>query len=151
MEKDRYKREKGSSHYDIGNDVMSKALLQISKSSFVRRINKARLPHQFSQPTFTIYNGRFDHVEYVSHFIQKMAVHFGNEALVCKVFPSSLEPMAMQWFDALKEGSIKSFEELTRAFRASFVTCSRVPKPLDSLLFMTMREDETFRTYPDRY
>ena len=112
---------------------MSKTLLQISKSSFVRRINKARLPHQFSQPTFTIYNGRFDHVEYVSHFIQKMAVHFGNEALMCKVFPSSLEPMAMQWLDALKEGSIKSFEELTKAFGASFVTCSIVPKPLYSL------------------
>jgi len=51
----------------------------------------------------------------------------------------------------LEEGSIRSFEELTRAFGARFVTCSRVPKPLDSLLSMAMREGETLKTYSDRY
>ena len=61
LEKDRNRHEKGSSHCGMGNDAMS-------KSPFVRRINKARLPHQFSQPTFTIYNGRIDLVEHVSHF-----------------------------------------------------------------------------------
>ena len=79
-----------------------------------------------------------------------MAVHFGNKALMCKVFPSSLGPMTMRWFDALEEGSIRSFEELTRAFRAKFVTC-RVPKLLDSLFSIAMRERETLRTYSDRY
>ena len=49
------------------------------------------------------------------------------------------------------EGSIRSFEELTRAFGARFVTCSRVPKPLDSLLSIAMRKGETFRTYSNRY
>ena len=56
LENGKYKRGQGSSHHSMGNDAMSKALLQISKSPFVRRINKARLPHQFSQPTFIIYN-----------------------------------------------------------------------------------------------
>ena len=70
---------------------------------------------------------------------------------MCKVFPSSLGPVAMRWFDALEEGSIRSFEELTRAFGARFVTCTRVPKPLDSLLSMAMREGETLRTYSNRY
>ena len=80
-----------------------------------------------------------------------MAVHFGNEALMCKVFPSSLRPVTMRWFDALEEGSIRSFEELMRAFGARFVTCSRVPKPFDSLLSMAKKEGETFKTYSDRY
>ena len=57
----------------------------------------------------------------------------------------------MKWFDGLKESSISSFKELTRAIRARFVTCSRVPRPLDSLLSMTMREGETLKTYSDRY
>ena len=43
----------------------------------------------------------------------------------CAMFPSSLEPVAMRWFDGLKEGFISSFRELTRAFGARFVTCSR--------------------------
>ena len=59
--------------------------------------------------------------------------------------------MAMRWFDRLKEGSINPFKELTRVFGARFVTCSRVPRPLDSLLSMTMREGETLKTYSDRY
>ena len=86
-------------------------------------------------------------MEHVSHFNQKMAVHSSNEALMCKVFPSNLVPVAMRWFDALEEGSIGSFEKLTRAFGTRFITYSRVPKPVDSLLFMTMREGETLRTY----
>ena len=73
-----------------GDDAMSKALQRISKSPFVRQINKARLPRRFSQLTLAIYNGRTDPVEHVSHFNQKMAVHANNEALMCKVFPSSL-------------------------------------------------------------
>ena len=70
---------------------------------------------------------------------------------MCKVFPSSLEPMAMRWFDALEEGSVRSFEELMRAFGARFITCSRVPKPGDCLLSMVMREKETLKIYSDRY
>ena len=82
---------------------------------------------------FTMYNGRMDLVEHVSHFNQRMAIHLRNEALMCKVYPSSLGPIAMKWFDGLEEGSVSSFQELTRAFEARFVTCSRVPHPLDSL------------------
>ena len=77
-------------------------------------------------------------MQYVSHFNQRMAVHSKNEALMCKVFPFSLGPVVMRWFDGLEEDSISSFKELTRVFRALFVTCSRVPQPLDSLLFVTI-------------
>ena len=80
-----------------------------------------------------------------------MVVHSKNEALMCMVFPSSLGPVAMRWFDGLEEGSISSFQELTRAFGARFVTCSRVPCHLDFLLSMVMREGETLKMYLDRY
>ena len=84
-------------------------------------------------------------------FNQKMVVYFCNEALMCKVFPSNHGPVVMRWFDALEDGSIRSFEELTRAFGARFVTCNKVPKPLDSLLSMAMRERETLKTYSNKY
>ena len=78
-------------------------------------------------------------------------MHSKNEALMCKVFPSSLGPVAMRWFDGLVAGSINSFKELTQAFRSRFITCSKVSQPLDSLLSMSMREGETLKTYSDRY
>ena len=86
-----------------------------------------------------------------SHFNQTMAIHFKNEPLMCKVFPSSLGPVAMRWFDGLKAGSIDSFKELTQAFGSHFITCSRVPRPLASLLSLSMKEGETLKTYLDRY
>ena len=88
---------------------------------------------------------------HVSHFNQRMTIHSKNETLMCKLFPSNLGPVAMRWFDGLKEESISFFKELTRVFGARFVTCSRVPWPFDSLLSMTIWERKTLKTYSNRY
>ena len=57
-----------------------------------------------------------------------MVVHSRDEALMCKIFPSSLGPMAMRWFNGLKVDSIDSFMKLTQAFGARLITCGRVPQ-----------------------
>ena len=80
-----------------------------------------------------------------------MVVHSKDETLMCKVFPSSLGLVAMRWFDGLRADSIDSFKELTRAFGSRFITCTRVPRPIDSLLSLSMREGETLKTYSDKY
>ena len=90
-------------------------------------------------------------MKHVSHFNKIMVVHSKNEPLMCKVFPSSLGPVAIRWFDSLKASSIDFFKELTQAFGSRFVTCRRVPWPLASLLSLSMREGETLKTYSDRY
>ena len=130
---------------------MNKALSQVSKSPFTRNIEDAILPRRFHQPTFTLYDGRTNPVEHVSHFSQRMAIYSKDKALMWKVFPSSLGSVAMRWFNGLRANSIESFKNLTRAFGARFITCSRVPRPLGSLLFMSMQEGETLKTYSDRY
>ena len=121
------RRNKSPPHKGLGNNAMNKALSQVSKSPFTWNIEGASLPWWFHQHTFTIYNGRTDPVEHISHFSQKMAVHSKDEALICKVFPSSLGPMVMRWFNGLKANSINSFKKLTQAFSARFITCSKVP------------------------
>ena len=100
----------------VGTNVMKKALSQISKSPFTRGIEKAKLPRRFHQPTFTMYNERMDPIEHVSQFKQKMAVHSQDKALLCRVFPSSLGPMPMRWFDGLRMNSISSLKKLTQSF-----------------------------------
>ena len=120
---------------------MSRALDQFSRSLFTRRIEGVALPRRFQQPTFTIYNGNTDPVEHVSQFNQRMAVHSKNEALMCKVFPSSLGPTAMRWFNGLKVDSIDSYRQ----------TNSRAPQPLSALLSLSMCNRETLKTYSGRY
>ena len=133
------------------NHAIIEALDRISKSPFTCRIEEVELPRRFHQPTFTMYNGRTNPVEHVSQFNQRMAVYSKNEALICKVFPSSLGPMAMRWFNAFRPNSINSFKQLTQAFGSRFITSSRVPQPLDSLLSLSMRKGETLKAYSDRY
>ena len=130
---------------------MNEALSQVARSPFTRSIEGASFLRRFHQPTFSLYNGRTNPMEHVSHFSQKMAIHSKDEALMCKIFPSSLGSMAMRWFNGLKANSIDSFKKLTQSFGAHFITCSRVPLPLGSLLSMSMREGETLKAYSDRY
>ena len=130
---------------------MNKALSQISKSPFTQNIKDASLPQRFHQPTFTLYTDRSDLVEHVSHFNQKMTVHSKDEVLMCKNFPSSLSPVAMRWFNGLRANSIDSFKKITRAFGIYFITCSKVPQFLGSLLSLSIRERETLKAYLDRY
>ena len=110
-EEEHYQRRKHKSPSPRGfrNDAMSRALDQLFKSPFIRHIEGATLPRRFQQPTFAIYNGKTDTVEHVSQYNQRMVVHSKNEALMCKIFPSSLGPVAMRWFNGLKTNSIDSY------------------------------------------
>ncbi|XP_050281720.1 uncharacterized protein LOC126722620 [Quercus robur] len=109
------------------------------------------MPDRFARPPFNYYDGKTDPVEHVSHYIQMMSLHTHNDALMCKVFPLSLGPIALRWFSGLRKGSIRSFSELVQEFGVWFVTCSQVPQPVDTLLSMKMRGGETLRNYANPY
>ena len=96
-EEKHYQRRKrrSPSPMGLGHDAMSKALDQLSKSPFTRLIEGVTLPLRFQQPAFTFYNDNIDLVEHVSQFNQRMVVHSKNEALMYKVFPSSLGLVAI--------------------------------------------------------
>ena len=76
-----------------------------------------------------------------------MSLHTHNDVLMCKVFLLSLGPIALRWFNGLRKGSIHNFAELIQEFGVQFVTFSRVPQPVDVLLSMKMRVEETLHSY----
>ena len=80
-----------------------------------------------------------------------MSLHTHNDALMCKVFPLSFGPTTLRWFNGLRKGSIHSFVELIQEFGVRFMTCIRVPQPVDALLSMKMGAKETLRSYTSRY
>ena len=105
-------------------DAMSHALRRAIWSPFSRDIERAPISSRFTQPPFNSYDGKIDPVEHVSHYIQMMSLHTHNDALMCKVFPSSLGPIALRWFYGLRKDSIHSFSELIQKFGVRFMTCS---------------------------
>ena len=88
---------------------MSRALRKVAWSSFSNEIERAEMPDRFACPPFNCYDRNTDPVEHVSHYIQMMSLHTHNDELMCKVFPSSLGPTALKWFNGLQKGSIRSF------------------------------------------
>ena len=82
--------------YNAAMDAMSWALRKAAQSPFSEEIEWAPIPSRFTWPPFNSYNGRIDPVEHVSHYIHMMSLHTHNDALMCKVFPLSLGPMALR-------------------------------------------------------
>ncbi|XP_023893435.1 uncharacterized protein LOC112005417 [Quercus suber] len=132
-------------------DAMSRALRQVARLLFSVGIERAPMRDRFTRPPFNSYDGKTDPVEHVNHYIQMMSLHTRNNALMCKVFPSSLGPTALRWFNGLRKGSVHNFAELIQEFGIQFVTCSWVSQPVDALLSMKMRVGETLRSYASRY
>lgn len=97
-------------------------LRRIAWTPFVEEIEHIEMLRHFTRLPFTCYDSKTDLVEHVSHFTQLIVLYSWND-LLCKVFPSSLGPIAMRWFNGLKKGSIHNFRELIQAFGARFMTC----------------------------
>ena len=90
-------------------DAMSRTLRRAARSPFSDDIERAPMPNRFTRPPFNSYDGKTNPVEHVSHYIQMISLHIHNDALMCKIFPSSLGPTTLRWFNGLRKGSIHSF------------------------------------------
>ena len=126
-------------------------LQQISHSPFSTRIERTKFPAKFVTPPLVVYDGKSDPVGHLSRFWQAMAIHNSNDAFMCRVFPLSLGEVGLRWFDRLEHGSIRSWKEMSEIFTARFITNTRKPKEIDSLLALTMKTGETLKSYSMRY
>uniref|UniRef100_A0A2N9JAP2 RNase H type-1 domain-containing protein n=1 Tax=Fagus sylvatica TaxID=28930 RepID=A0A2N9JAP2_FAGSY len=126
-------------------------LRQISHSPFSSRIERAKLPARIAPLNLVTYNGKTDPVSHLSHYRRSMALYNGDDILMCRIFPSSLGDVALRWFDRLEHGSIHSWMELSEAFTTRFITNTRKPKEVDSLMALAMRSGESLKSYSARY
>ena len=76
-----------------------------------------------------------------------MALWNHLDALMCRVFPSSLRDLGMKWFDKLPVGSIKSFHQLFESFVARLVINTKAPKGVNSFLMLRKSKNETLCYY----
>ena len=126
-------------------------LQQISFSPFSAKIEQAKLPTKFTLPNLTVYNEKSNPVGHLSYYRQVIAFYSNNNALMCRVFPSSLGEVRLRWFDCLEHELIRSWREMSKAFTARFIMNTRKPKEIDTLLALTMKAEETLKSYSTRY
>ena len=128
-----------------------KALDQVSSSPFSKEIECAQLPTRFTAPRFEVYNGRTDPVAHIGHYHQRMTLSRHNDALMCRLFPSSLGEVTLRWFNQIDRGTIASWDQMAEAFVRRFITNSRRPKGLDVLMTMKLGDNETIKNYAAKF
>ena len=78
-------------------------------------------PRGFVVSAFAMFNGSIDPYDYMLHYNQVMILNVGNDRLLCKVFPASLQEFALARFHKLPCNSINSFNELWAAFISQYL------------------------------
>ena len=73
------------------------------------------------------------------------------DALMYRVFPSSLGDLRLKWFDKLPAGTIWSFHQLTESFVTLFVINTKAPKGVVSLLTLQKGKNESLCNYNKLY
>ncbi|XP_072087190.1 uncharacterized protein [Arachis hypogaea] len=118
---------------------------------FIERILRAKLPKGFDKPTDMKYDGTKDPQEHLTTFEARMNLEGAADAVRCRAFPVTLAGPAIKWFNALPNGSIAFFHDVTRKFMAQFTTRITKAKHPISLLGITQKQDESTRKYLDRF
>ncbi|XP_016173791.1 uncharacterized protein LOC107616336 [Arachis ipaensis] len=118
---------------------------------FTERIFKAKLPKGFDKPTNMKYDGTKDPQEHLTAFEARMNLEGAADVVRCRAFPVTLAGPAINWFNALPNGSITRFHDISWKFMAQFTTRITKAKHPISLLRVMQKQDESTRKYLNRF
>ncbi|RVW83262.1 hypothetical protein CK203_039662 [Vitis vinifera] len=80
-----------------------------------------------------------------------MTLDIGNDALLCKVFPASLQGQALSWFHRLSPNSVDNFRDLSEAFVGQYLCSARYKQNISTLQNIKMQENESLRDFVKRF
>ncbi|XP_020202611.1 uncharacterized protein LOC109788328 [Cajanus cajan] len=121
------------------------------RTPFTSNIAGARLPDNWKNLVLERYDGTADPEEHLDAFVTQVGLYTDDDAIMCKVFPTSLKGPALNWFTRLPPGSVDSFTTLSSRFVIQFAT-SR-PHQLTSIALVNIRQEkkEPLRTFMERF
>ncbi|RVX09991.1 hypothetical protein CK203_013061 [Vitis vinifera] len=130
---------------------ISKRLDDMLSTPFCSHIIHYEPPRGFLVPKFSIYDGTNDPFDHIMHYRQLMTLDIGNDALLCKVFPASLQGQALSWFHRLPPNSIGNFRDLSEAFVGQYLCSARHKQNISTLQNIKMRDNESLREFVKRF
>ena len=143
-------RPVGSPSHRRGLDPALRAFDDMS-SPFVPAILNQDAPPHFALPKFQMYNGLQDPFDYLMHFRQIMTLQMGNNALLCKVFPSSLAGPTLSWFHRLAPNTVTSFRCFFEKFVTQYMCLVMRKQSVTSLFHFRMGRSESIMDFMKRY
>nr|CAN69666.1 hypothetical protein VITISV_013633 [Vitis vinifera] len=118
---------------------------------FSSRIIHYDPPRGFLIPKFSAYDWSSNPFDYIMHYRQLMTLDIGNDALLCKVFPASLQGQALSWFHRLPLNSVDNFQDLSEAFVGQYLCFARHKQNISTLQNIKMQENESLREFMKRF
>ena len=107
---------------------ISRRLDDMLSMPFSSRIVNYEPPRGFIVPIFSAYDRSNDPFDHITQYRQLMTLDIGNDALLCKVFPTSLQDQTLSWFHCLLMNSIDSFQDLLEALVGQYLYSARHKK-----------------------
>ena len=104
-------------------------------------------PRGFIVTRFFAYDGSTDPFDHIMHYRQIMTLDIGNDALLCKIFPTSLQGQAFSWFHRLPMNSIDNFRDISKAFVGQYLCSTQYKKNISALQNIKIQENETLREF----
>nr|CAN79252.1 hypothetical protein VITISV_038224 [Vitis vinifera] len=108
-------------------------------------------PRGFLVPKFSTYDGTNDPFDHIMHYRQLMTLDIGNDALLCKVFPASLQGQTLLWFHCLPPNSVGNFRDLSEAFVGQYLCSARHKQNISTLQNIKMQDNESLREFVKRF
>jgi len=102
-------------------------------------------------PKVTTYEGKINPSRHIRHYRKIMSLWSHHDALMCRVFPSTLGGINLKWFEKITPRSISTFRELAEQFRDRFIKSSKVVKEMDLLISLKKKKGETLKKSTQTY
>lgn len=118
---------------------------------FTDDIDEVIMPRNFKPLNIDKFNGTTDPSEYVESFVSSVYLVTDSEAVMCKIFPTTLQGSALTWLTNLPPRSINSFYMLITMFTAQFAASRKHKKHSVSLLKFRQEKYESLGDYMARF
>ncbi|KAM1807238.1 hypothetical protein ACFX11_030283 [Malus domestica] len=126
-------------------------MTNISRSPFTNEIEQAEPPRKFSMPHFTSFKGDGDPERQLKHYRSEMVLYRNNDALMCKIFATTLQSKAQDWFHTLPSRSIQNFDDLSLVFTKEYSSYRSIKKKSDHLFNVKKNPNESLHDYIKRF
>ena len=94
----------------------------VRRHPFSETIIETPLPKNWNNFTMEKYDGGTDPDEHIAVYTTQISLYTWNDAILCRVFPTTLKGGALSWFTRLPPLSIDCFNTLVKKFGAHFAT-----------------------------
>ncbi|GKV13325.1 hypothetical protein SLEP1_g24352 [Rubroshorea leprosula] len=108
-------------------------------------------PAGFKIPQLETYDRTKDPDDHLHAFYSYMQAQNAFDALMCKIFPSTLRGNAQTWYYSLPLRSISSYTEMASAFATKFSSRRLIKKTTSELMQIKQRDGESLKNYMSRF